>query len=538
MTKSKYPNVWEIDPSSYRHWIATEEKRFASNLRVSSRVKFSVVMPVHDPSLPMLREAVDSILEQTHCNWELCLADDASTNSQVVEELRNLALRDERVHLKRFETNQGIAAASNGALELASGKYIVLVDQDDRLPSHALATVEYYLNINSAAKLLYSDSDHLDADGERCKPFFNPDWDYQRLLSQNYLNHLTFIEHGLLKKVGGWRDGYQGSQDYDLYLRLAEELQEEEIQHIPHILYHWRIVPGSVARSSIGESVKAARTAIKAHLARRGYSARVEPAGRAVIFNHIAWKLPKRKLRVLMALHDHSKSQVDAVPPATGTEKIECRFLDLHAPGSGPLRTKEIAQEMDSGAYDAFCVSKAGIRALSEHLLEDTLATSATGLFGVIGTKCITDSGSLHGGPLFTVPRDEGPPTAATEKALSSPRAESRGYIANLLLDQSVDALSPEFLMVGDSALRRMGGLESSYLSVNHLADSLCRSARKAGLRNAWLAGLVIATGPGVPDSGNAPLEQRETGRPDTSEPFLYPNPNFRTLDWKVHWSD
>ena len=538
MKKNLYPHVWEVDQASYRDWISTEEARFAQSLPTSSRLKFSIVMPVHNPPLPALREALVSVLSQTHQDWELCIADDASTDDDVVLELENLARNESRVKLTRLENNSGIASASNAALALTSGDYVVLLDHDDILPEHALATVEHYLDGKPGARLIYSDSDHLNERGERCKPFFKPDWDYLRLLSQNYLNHLTAVEITLLKEVGGWRDGYQGSQDYDLYLRLVEALQPGQILHIPHILYHWRIVPSSVGRSGIGEAVKMARKAIGEHLHRRGFQANVKPAGKAVIFNHVAWQLPTRHIKLLDVVHGETGAEDHTIASTVSSRPLEIHTLHLGHRIDPIHRLEKIQREIANGGYDLFCLRRADLVADDQHWLESVAAAAATDQFGLVGIKCISSDGRLYGGPLFDQARDAQarPGSSPDHSAVAS--VESRGYIANLLLDQSVDEVATDFFMVSVRTLTTIGGLRDEYRSIGHMTHSLCHAANAKGLRNIWLPGTVAVRTRRAAGDYDPPARAAGNAMTSTRAPFLYPNPNFEQLDWVTHWSE
>ena len=237
----------------------------------------SIVMPVYNPDLLHLSSAIDSVRAQIYENWELCIADDASTNPSVATTLKQYATADSRIKVTFRERNGHIAACSNSALELATGEWIALLDQDDLLAEHALALVAATIVHHLEAGLIYSDEDKIDQSGARCCPFFKPDWNPELLLGQNYINHLATYRYTLLREVGGFREGYEGSQDYDLALRCAERLQLAQIKHVPRVLYHWRMVEGSAAALPEAKpyAPEAARRAIADHLKRRNVSADV-----------------------------------------------------------------------------------------------------------------------------------------------------------------------------------------------------------------------------------------------------------------------
>src|SRR4029453_18046009 len=207
----------------------------------------SVVMPVYNPDLEHLSSAIDSVRTQIYENWELCIADDASTDASVASALKRYSSADSHIKLTFREHNGHIAACSNSALELATGEWIALLDQDDLLSEHALAVVAATIAEHPEAGLIYSDEDKIDESESRCWPFFKPDWNPELLLGQNYISHLGVYRRTLLSEIGGFREGYEGAQDYDLALRCAEKLQPAQIKHIPRVLYHWRMIEGSVA---------------------------------------------------------------------------------------------------------------------------------------------------------------------------------------------------------------------------------------------------------------------------------------------------
>lgn len=238
----------------------------------SCRPKISIVMPVWNTDEIWLRRAIESVIEQVYGNWELCIADGASEKSHVRSVLEEYAHRDPRIKVKFLEENRGISGNSNEALSLATGEYIGLLDHDDEIAASALYEIVKALNLNPDLKLLYSDEDKLDPCGKRINPFFKPDWSPITFLSCNYLIHFAVIESSVVRSVGGFRSDYDGSQDYDLFLRVTELLKEQEICHIPHILYHWRMIQTSAAYSDTAKpyAYEAARSAIADAMKRRG----------------------------------------------------------------------------------------------------------------------------------------------------------------------------------------------------------------------------------------------------------------------------
>ena len=238
----------------------------------------SVVTPVYNTDPRWLRACVDSVKQQVYPNWEHCLCDDASSVPATIETLREYEA-DPRIHVSYATVNGGISLASNAALAQATGEFIALLDHDDELPPDALAEVVKYLNAHPDADVLYSDEDKLDLAGTRCDPYFKPDWSPDHFLTCMYTCHFMVIRRTLLAEIGGFRQGYEGAQDYDLLLRLME--RTAKIHHVPRVLYHWRKLPESTASAGQAKpwALDAGRLALEDYVRRTGADAEVLPGG-------------------------------------------------------------------------------------------------------------------------------------------------------------------------------------------------------------------------------------------------------------------
>ena len=267
----------------YEDWLAkhrlTPERLAAlreETRQLAYRPIISVVVPVYDIAEAWLRGAIESVREQAYENWELCLVNDASPAPHVRPVLDEYAALDARVRVAHLGENAGIAGASNHGLELATGEFVGFLDHDDVLYPDALAEVVRRLDRDPALDVVYSDEDKIEPDGRRSSPFFKPDWSPDLLLACNYICHFSVYRRSLLEVLGGFRAGFDGSQDYDLVLRVTERTRR--IAHIPKILYGWRKVPGSAAATVAAKpyAYRAGQVAIADALARRGADAKVE----------------------------------------------------------------------------------------------------------------------------------------------------------------------------------------------------------------------------------------------------------------------
>jgi GT2 family glycosyltransferase len=304
------PDVVDM-ATEYQAWLAANEPSAdrLMQMRVASREwtvrpLLSVVLPVYDPDAAWLREAIRSVRDQAYEGWELCVADDASKRPHVRQILESEAAADPRIKVTYRSTNGGIAEASNSALGMATGEFVAFLDHDDVLRPHALFQVVARIDQCPEADVLYSDEDKILLDDSRGSVFFKPNWSPAWLLSQNYVTHLLVVRRRLLTDLGGFRTGYDGSQDHDLLLRLTEKT--DRIEHIADVLYSWRQVPGSAALSGDAKPLArlAGRQCVEDALRRRGTPGRVELGPSPGVYD-IRYELTARpKVSVIIPTRD------------------------------------------------------------------------------------------------------------------------------------------------------------------------------------------------------------------------------------------
>ena len=246
---------------------------------LSRRVEFSIITPVYNPDRKAFEACVRSVREQSYPHWEWCLVDDRSTKWWVWPRLKWLSLIDRRIKVRRRSENGGISAASNDALALATGEYIALLDNDDELTDDALAVMNHVIVHKPDVDFVYSDEDKILEDGRYGGVFTKPDWSPERLLCQNYCSHLSVIRTPIIQGLGGFRSEYDGAQDHDLLLRVAD--LNPTVAHVPQVLYHWRVAAGSTAAdvSEKPEAVNAGRRAVEGTVRRRQINGDVLDAG-------------------------------------------------------------------------------------------------------------------------------------------------------------------------------------------------------------------------------------------------------------------
>ncbi len=269
--------------TQYDIWILKNEptcsdlkKQKEDSLQFDYRPLISVLTPVYNPPPGILEAAIESVIEQTYDNWEMCLVDGGSEDTEIRGILNKFSRKDPRIKVTFLKENMGISGNSNIALSSAKGEYIALLDHDDLLAPFAFFEMAKVLNEKPSLDFLYSDRDLVKENGKRFNPLFKPDWSPEIMLSVNYLTHLCLIRKSLVDRIGGFLSETDGAQDWDLFLRIIEKTQK--IQHVPKVLYHWRVldtscsIRGDEAKPYI---VEAQHVTLKNHLQRQGLFADV-----------------------------------------------------------------------------------------------------------------------------------------------------------------------------------------------------------------------------------------------------------------------
>lgn len=309
-TKLKYMGAYTFNPfnkEEYNKWIIeSEEKTVYEKLNYNPLI--SIVIPVYNIGKKYLSECIESILNQKYENFEICLADDHSTNNETIETLKEYEQKDERIKVIYRKENGHISNASNSALSIATGEFVAMMDNDDVIPENALYEMVKVLNENKDIDFIYTDEDKLDVDGKRCEPNFKSDYAPDSLLSSNYFCHFTLLRTSILKEIGGWKVGYEGAQDYDLFLRFVEKTNH--IYHIPKILYHWRKVEGSTSMTidNKGYAIERGKKALEDALKRRKINAEVIVHPK-VPYYMIDYKLKKQPLiSIIIPTRDYAET--------------------------------------------------------------------------------------------------------------------------------------------------------------------------------------------------------------------------------------
>lgn len=309
----------------YNNWLKIFEIP-EKEKKLTYQPKFSILIPVYNINKEYLSECIDSILNQTYKNFEICLVDDASTKEETIATLKKYEKKDKRIKVKYRKKNGHISNATNDALKMATGEFIGLVDNDDLLAKNALHEVAKVLNENKKLDFIYSDEDKLNKNGERCYPHFKPDFSPDTLLSLNYICHFTVIRKSLVEQVGGFEVGLEGAQDHDLFLKVTEKTKN--IYHIPKILYHWRMIEGSTAANLDNKSYAndKGKIAIENALKRRNILGHVEKDVPSTYYKVIYEYNEEPSISIIIPTRDYAetlKACVDSIYKKTTYKNFE-----------------------------------------------------------------------------------------------------------------------------------------------------------------------------------------------------------------------
>lgn len=511
--------------ANYQEWIARydtldEPERFAIRERIKGfarRPRFSILLTTYDSPLEDLELAIDSVGQQLYPDWELCIADDASPNSEVRALLARHAGQDARIRLTLRSAKGGIAACTNSALAMATGEFVASLDHDDVLSEQALFRFAEAVNAHADVAILYSDEDKLDAQGLRHAPHFKPDWNPEWIKTTNYVLHLCAIDISLVHAIGGFRAGIDGAQDWDLLLRVAERCDPERIVHVPRVLYHWRVRTGSTAA---GVSQKAAveaaqRRVIEDMLERRGTPARIEttlggwwlryaipePAPRVsiVIPTRDRGRLLRRCVTSIVERTTYTHYELVLVDHATVEPAARALFAELAA---SPCAT--VVHYAGPFKYSAEC--NIGVRAargsiivllnndvevVSPGWLDELVGHALQPDVGMVGALLLYPNDTIqHAGVIFGV-------NGIADRPYLGYRRGHAGVVGRSLAAQDVSGLVTACAAIRRDVFDSVGGFDESLVVAYNDLD-LCLRLSARGYRNVWTPHAELVHGESV----------------------------------------
>ena len=492
--------IWQVEPSPK-----------TSSIQPTPEQAIAIVIPVHDPKPKHLKELLSSLRKQSCPIEQVVLVDDGSTNPEILLLLRAFAKNNPNVCLIELATNLGVVPTLNAGIQQVSCPWVGFVDHDDRLSSDAISRIKRAIRENPHGKLFYTDEDQLNLWGWRCNPFFKPDWDELRFWGQNYLNHLVVTQTQLIQRVGGFRKGFDGSQDYDLWLRLLREpeVSSQSVVHVLGVAYHWRQQPSQLSQRKHSECAQTGLQAVQDHLLAREITARVEslpqePTWHSVQF-HQKDQLPRviaivptrdrldllqvclqgllkktdyPNLEILVV--DNDSKEAITLNWLTELDHQESRVRILKYPGdfNYSLINNRAVQATDS---ELILLLNNDIRVLTPDWLQQMVATIALPRVGAVGAKLLYPDGSLqHAGVILGL----GPDEIAGHDGIRKSVDQLKPFGAYHLLRQT-SAVTAACMLISRTAWEDVGGLTSS-LPIAFNDVDFCLRLRQAGWQIAW----------------------------------------------------
>ncbi len=461
---------------NYQKWVLknklNENDRLLIRAKIGELVRqplISIILPVYNVEEKWLRTCIESVIKQLYEDWEFCIADDCSPGSHIKKVLDEYSKKDSRVKVIFRAENGHISAASNSALELASGEFCILLDHDDELSEDALFYVAKELNDFPETQMIYSDEDMIDEKGKRYKPKFKPDFSRDLMYSLNLVTHLSAYKTNVLRKIKGFRIGAEGSQDYDLALRVIEQIPEKNIRHIPRILYHWRAIQGSVALSGDEKPYahERAREAIRAHLERSGKQAKVVET--EWNFHRVRYDLPEVLPTVGLIIYSENNLEQNLLAE-TDYRNLETICISQ----SNAEKLNSAAMECD--AEILFFVD-ANLKPLTKDWLKEMVGFAIQKEIGAVGAKILNQKELIsHSG--LIVGTDE-----VVSAAHSGFVREAEGNMFRLHLTNNVSAISIACLCVRKSLFEEVGGFDFENLPNRFFDADFCLKLREKDYR-------------------------------------------------------
>ncbi len=464
--------------------------------------KISIITPVYNVDEIWLKKAINSVLNQAYTNWELCMVDDGSSKEHIKKILEEYKMNDSRIKIKYLSENQGISVASNEALSIANGEFVGFLDHDDELTINALFEVINLLQYHPDADMIYSDEDKIDINNQRSDPYFKPDWSPDLLLSNMYTCHFGVYRKKIIEEIGGFRKGYEGSQDYDLVLRLTEIT--DKIYHIPKILYHWRKIPNSTAENynAKGYAETNALKSLENALERRNIKGKVLPGIFPSSFRVKREIIGNPKVTIIIPTKDHLevlKKCLESIQKKTQYVNYNIIIVDNNSQDSQTIKyLKTISKKSNikvlkfekvfnfsainnfaagysDGEYLLFMNNDTEV--ISEEWLSSMLEHAQRKEVGAVGAKLLYPDNTIqHAGIIIGM---TGIPPIGAHSHRYLP-ASSPGYFGRTQITHNVSAVTAACVMIRKEVFEEVGMFDEN-IGVAFNDVDLCLKIRKKG---------------------------------------------------------
>jgi GT2 family glycosyltransferase len=540
----------------YEDWIRRRDRlSTADRALIRSHIaafthvpRLSVLLTLHDDVPVYVRGALASVTAQLYDEWELCVVADATVSAAALARVQGIARSDPRVRLSLIGASATAAVRVNEALAAVTGEWIVLLDQHDALAEHALYLVADAVNADRDATIVYSDEDEIDVRGRRTSPYFKPDWDYDLFLGTNHLGRLAAYRTELAREVGGVREGYDGSQEWDLALRVLEAAPSANIKHVPFLLYHRRRGEGAASHKLSPEAREAGRRAVNEHLTRTGQAA-VARSTRQLAGLRIRRALPEPPPLVSVVIATRDKCEVlrtcvDGVLNRTGYDPIELVVVDngstepdarlflaeLRAQPNAtvvedprPFNFSRLCNVGVAASRGDVCVLlNNDIEIIDGSWLEEMVGHAVRKDVGAVGAKLYFADGSLqHGGVIL------GRGGVAGHVYLGA-APDDPGYFNSLNMTHNLSCVTAACLATRREVYDEVGGFDER-LAIEYNDVDFCIRVRQAGYKIIWTPYAELTHHEGVSRTVRRLPEERALMRQRwgpilDSDPFYNPN--------------
>ncbi len=501
----------------YKEWMSLVEQprlseyysNFLSDLASDNVILFSVVMPVYKPNLMYLEKAIASVENQLYSHWELCIVDDGSDCETFKQWLIEKSRQDKRIKVKFRTFNGHISAASNDCIDMATGHYLVLLDQDDELSEYALIAAVDCIVKNPNVKLIYSDEDKIDEFENRSEPHFKPKLNMDLLLSINYISHLSIYEIETVRKIGGFRLGIEGSQDYDLCLRFIASLRKpnDEVVHIPEVLYHWRMLEGSTAKASSGKdytwqaglktlenyfAIQKINVKVKKGLLPNTYNVKYpiveSPLVSLIIPTRDCLSLLKNCISSILDKTTYTNYEILIVDNNSQLEETKKYFDYLKKFNN--ISVISYPHEFNYSAINNYAAKQAkgtilglinnDVEVIASDWLGEMVSHTLRHDIGCVGAKLLySDNRVQHAGVVLGI----GGVAGHSHKYYDG---DHHGYFSRLQVVQNFSAVTAACLLVRKDLYEKVGGLDEKNLPIAFNDVDFCLKIQSLGYRNLW----------------------------------------------------
>lgn len=484
-SKKEYYNPYVL--KEYNTWLKTQKED--NELQLKNKPLISFIIPVYNIEKEFLVDCLNSILMQTYQNFEICIADDNSTNKETLATLKEYEQKDKRIKVIYRKENGHISKATNSALEITSGEYIALMDDDDILASNALYEIALAIN-KFDADFIYSDEDKLDMDGNLCEPHFKSDFAEHSLYGGNYICHFTVIKKTLLDTIGKFRSEYVGAQDFDLFLRATEKAKH--IHHIPKVLYHWRKVPGSTA-DTIGNktyAIENGKKAVEEALKRKGKNAYVTTPLKtthyvvhynietkpliSIIMTDVNKRIIKNNLNEIFKNNLYKNFEVIVCD-----NKRNCKYKNVI------FKKDKLNNLINSAKGEYILITSGKFKFKNKNIIKEMIGYASQKEIGVVGPKIYNYGKLIKSAGLILSNKN------IYINAFNSYFIDSYGLYGRLVVPYNYSALSDTFIMFSKEKYNEVNGFRED-VTINLSNIDFCLKLLKHKYQNVLLSHIYI----------------------------------------------